>query len=107
MFKDFVLGRFFNIIEFVSPPTSIPQDVDWNTFIDVVIGPNPNYDTNRRLSIEHDYQWCMARRKFGYVKHNYIYLNRRLNLDVKIDSSIDDKQQIIMLRIEKPEDSIG
>ncbi|MHB7246875.1 WYL domain-containing protein, partial [Klebsiella pneumoniae] len=35
MFKDFVLGRFFKIVEFVSPPTSIPQDVDWNTFIDV------------------------------------------------------------------------
>ncbi|EKG5111959.1 WYL domain-containing protein, partial [Escherichia coli] len=56
MFKDFVLGRFFKIVEFVSPPTSIPQDVDWNTFIDVVIGPNPNYDMNKRLSIEHDYQ---------------------------------------------------
>ncbi|MEG0171463.1 MAG: WYL domain-containing protein [Hafnia sp.] len=107
MFKDFVLSRFFNIIEFVSPPTSIPQDVDWNTFIDVVIGPNPNYDTNRRLSIEHDYQMVHGEAKIRIRKAQLYYLNRRLNLDVKIDSSIDDKQQIIMLRIEKPEDSIG
>ncbi|EMD3364689.1 WYL domain-containing protein [Salmonella enterica] len=107
MFKDFVLGRFFNIIEFVSPPTSIPQDVDWNTFIDVVIGPNPNYDTNRRLSIEHDYQMVHGEAKIRIRKAQLYYLNRRLNLDVKIDSSIDDKQQIIMLRIEKHEDSIG
>ena len=105
--RDFVLGRFFNIIEFVSPPTSIPQDVDWNTFIDVVIGPNPNYDTNRRLSIEHDYQMVHGEAKIRIRKAQLYYLNRRLNLDVKIDSSIDDKQQIIMLRIEKPEDSIG
>lgn len=101
MFKDFVLGRFFKIVEFVSPPTSIPQDVDWNTFINVVIGPNPNYDTNKRLSIEHDYQMVKGEAKIRIRKAQLYYLNRRLNLDVNSDGSIDDKQQIIMLRIDE------
>ena len=101
MFKDFVLGRFFKIVEFVSTPTSIPQDVDWNTFIDVVIGPNPNYDTNKRLSIEHDYQMVKGEAKIHIRKAQLYYLNRRLNLDVNSDGSIDDKQQIIMLRIDE------
>ncbi|MEL2292222.1 hypothetical protein AAER77_25905, partial [Klebsiella pneumoniae] len=101
MFKDLVLGRFFKIVEFVSPPTSIPQDVDWNTFIDVVIGPNPNYDTNKRLSIEHDYQMVKGEAKIHIRKAQLYYLNRRLNLDVNSDGSIDDKQQIIMLRIDE------
>ncbi|MEB8477116.1 WYL domain-containing protein [Cronobacter malonaticus] len=101
IFKDFVLGRFFNIVEFVPPPTSIPQDVDWNTFIDVVIGPNPNYDKNKRLSIEHDYQMENGEAKIRIRRAQLYYLNRRLNLAVNGDSSIDDKQQIIMLRIEE------
>lgn len=101
MFKDFVLGRFFKIVECVSPPTSIPQDVDWNTFIDVVIGPNPNYDMNKRLSIEHDYQMVKGEAKIHIRKAQLYYLNRRLNLDVNSDGSIDDKQQIIMLRIDE------
>lgn len=101
MFKDFVLGSFFKIVEFVSPPTSIPQDVDWNTFIDVVIGPNSNYDMNKRLSIEHDYQMVKGEAKIHIRKAQLYYLNRRLNLDVNSDGSIDDKQQIIMLRIDE------
>ncbi|MFV8855346.1 WYL domain-containing protein [Klebsiella variicola] len=107
MFKDFVLGRFFNIIEFISLPTSIPPDVDWNTFIDVVIGPNPNYDTNKRLSIEHDYQMVHGEAKIRIRKAQLYYLTRRLNLDVKNDGSIDDKQQITMLRIEESKTSLG
>ena len=107
MFKDFVLGRFFNIIEFVFPPTSIPQDIDWDTFIDVIIGPNPNYNANKKLSIEHDYQMIHGEAKIRIRKAQLYYLNRRLNLDVKNDGSIDDKQQIIMLRIEESKTSLG
>lgn len=55
-FKDFVLSGFFKIFEFKSPPVSIPQDIEWDAFINVVITTNPHYDMNRRLSIEHDYQ---------------------------------------------------
>ncbi|MCY2120005.1 WYL domain-containing protein [Klebsiella pneumoniae] len=102
MFKDFVLGRFFNIAEFITPPTSIPEDVDWNTYIDVVIGPNPNYDMNKRLSIEHDYKMVNGEAKIRIRKAQLYYLNRRLNLDVKGDGATDDRQQIILLRIEKP-----
>ena len=101
MFKDFVLGRFFNIAEFITPPTSIPEDVDWNTYIDVVIGPNPNYDINKRLSIEHDYQMVNGEAKIRIRKAQLYYLNRRLNLDVKGDGATDDRQQIILLRIEE------
>ncbi|EDQ6205894.1 WYL domain-containing protein [Salmonella enterica subsp. enterica] len=107
MFKDFVLGRFFNIIEFVSSPTSVPQDIDWDTFIDVVIGPNPNYDTNKRLSIEHDYQMVNGEAKIRIRKAQLYYLNRWLNLNAKRDDKIDDSQQIIMLRIEESKMDLG
>ena len=39
--------------------------------------------------------------KIHIRKAQLYYLNRRLNLDVNSDGSIDDKQQIIMLRIDE------
>ncbi|MNY45105.1 hypothetical protein D3C86_1801870 [compost metagenome] len=73
----------------------------------MVIGPNPNYDTNKRLSIEHDYQMVHGEAKIRIRKAQLYYLTRRLNLDVKNDGSIDDKQQITMLRIEESKTSLG
>ncbi|EBC3389610.1 WYL domain-containing protein [Salmonella enterica] len=100
MFKDFVLGRFFEIVEFVSPPALVPQDNDWDTFIDVIIGPNPNYDDKKRLSIEHDYKMINGEAKIRIRKAQLYYLNRRLNLNTNPNDMIDDNQQIVMLRIE-------
>jgi hypothetical protein len=103
MYKDFVLGRFFQIIEAITSPASIPQDAEWDSFIDVVIGPNPNYDTNKRLAIEHDYQMTNGEAKIRVRKAQLYYLNRRLNLDIKENVSTDDRQQIVMLSIEDSE----
>ncbi|ECW3616562.1 WYL domain-containing protein, partial [Salmonella enterica] len=88
MFKDFVLGRFFEIVEFVSPPALVPQDNDWDTFIDVIIGPNPNYDDKKRLSIEHDYQMINGEAKIRIRKAQLYYLNRRLNLNTNPNDMI-------------------
>ncbi|EMF4711971.1 WYL domain-containing protein [Providencia stuartii] len=101
MFKDFVLGRFFNIIETVSPPSLVPQDIDWDTFISVVIGPNPNYDEDKKLSIEHDYQMLHGEAKISIRKAQLYYLKQQLGLSTAQDGLIDDKQQIVLLRIEE------
>lgn len=100
MYKDFVLSRFFKIIESITSPTSVPQDTDWNSFIDVVIGPNPHYDTNKRLTIEHDYQMINGEAKIRIRKAQLYYLKRRLDLDIECNTSNDDRKQIVMLRIE-------
>ncbi|MGR6771493.1 WYL domain-containing protein [Pectobacterium brasiliense] len=107
MFKDFVLGRFFKIAEFLSSPAPVPEDIDWNTFINVIIGPNPNYDDNKRLSIEHDYQMINGEAKIRIRKAQLYYLIRRLNLNTKEDDLIDNSQQIVMLRIEEFEAFLG
>jgi hypothetical protein len=97
-----VLGRINKIIESTSPPSLVPQDVEWETFVDVVIGPNPNYSAKKRLAIEHDYQMINGETKLRTRKAQLYYLNRRLNLNGSHDKAIDDAQQIIMLRIEDP-----
>ncbi|MGE6288852.1 WYL domain-containing protein [Aeromonas media] len=101
MFKDFVLGRFFSIIESVAHPEQVPLDIDWNTFIDVIIGPNPNYDANKKKSIEHDYQMINGEAKIQIRKAQLYYLKRRLHLSENVGNPFDENQQIIMLRIEQ------
>ncbi len=83
------------------PPVPVPQDIEWDTFVNVVIGPNPNYPVNKRLIIEHDYQMVNGEAKICARKAQLYYLNRRLNLNTKSEDPIDDAQQIVMLRIEE------
>ena len=100
-YKDYVLGRIMQITESIAPPGEVPQDVEWETFIDIVIGPNPNYSNPKRLAIEHDYQMINGETKIRARKAQLYYLTRRLNLDIKPDEPLKDSQQIVMLRIEE------
>jgi predicted DNA-binding transcriptional regulator YafY len=99
-FKDFVLGRISTLENNISPPTPVPADEEWNTFVDVVIGPNPSYPPQKRRAIEHDYQMVDGEARLRARKAQMYYLNRRLNLNHRPGEAVADHQQIVMLRIE-------
>ena len=99
-FKDFVLGRINALKASFAPPSEVPEDVEWETFIDVVIGPNPSYPPQKRKAIEHDYQMVNGEARLRARKAQLYYLNRRLNLNLKPDDPVSEHQQIVMLRIE-------
>lgn len=101
IFKDFVLGRIASVETSLPPPSPIPEDTDWETFIDIVIGPNPTYPPNKRRVIEHDYQMENGETKIRARKPQLYYLSRRLNLNLNPGDLVDEKQQIVMLRIEE------
>ncbi|EKN3755814.1 WYL domain-containing protein [Yersinia enterocolitica] len=100
MYKDFVLGRFFSILDTKQSFEEVPADVDWDTFIDVVIGPNPEFSVNKKMIIERDYQMDNGEAKIRIRKAQYYYLKRRLNLNDE-GVTITENQQIILLRIEQ------
>jgi predicted DNA-binding transcriptional regulator YafY len=100
IFKDFVLGRINRLQDSMLPPSPVPHDVEWATFVDVVIGPNPTYPPNKREAIEHDYEMIEGEARLRARKAQVYYLNRRLNLNQKPDDAVSDHQQIVMLRIE-------
>lgn len=101
MYKDFVLGRFFDIVESISPSSEVPVDAEWETFIDVVIGPNPDFSMNKKMIIESDYQMDNGEAKIRIRKSQYFYLKRRLNLN-EDGEPVNESQQIVLLRIEEP-----
>lgn len=100
-FKDFVLGRITALHASMTAPAKVPQDVEWETFVDVVIGPNPSYPPEKRKVIEHDYQMVNGEAYLRAREPQLYYLKRRLNLDVKPGETVGEHQQIVMLRIEK------
>lgn len=99
-FKDFVLGRINLVVTDMAPPLVIPEDEEWNTFVDVVIGPNPNYPEKKKTVIEHDYQMHNGEARLRTRLAQLYYLKRRLNLNHSDPISIDENQQIILLREE-------
>lgn len=101
IYKDFVLGRLIDVMEEVSAPSVVPDDIEWNTFIDVIIGPNPGYPAKKRLIIEHDYQMTNGEARLRTRKAQLYYLQRRLNIDRQEFNPDDDRQQIVQLRIEE------
>lgn len=101
IFKDFVLGRIASVLDSHAPPSPVPADIEWETYVDVVIGPNPTYQPNKRRAIEHDYQMVNGETKIRARKPQLYYLNRRLNLNVNPGDPVDESQQIVMLRIEE------
>ncbi|MAD00842.1 MAG: hypothetical protein CMK76_13330 [Pseudomonadales bacterium] len=100
-FKDFVLGRIASVVDSLPPPSPVPEDTEWATYIDVVIGPNSTYPPNKRKAIEHDYQMVNGETKIRARKPQLYYLNRRLNLNQNPGDPVGENQQIIMLRIEE------
>lgn len=100
IFKDFVLGRILEVLDSVIPPSPAPDDTAWETWIDVVIGPNPTYSSQKRRAIEHDYQMKNGEIKLRARKSQLFYLKRRLNLNENPGDPVDDTQQIVLLRVE-------
>lgn len=99
-FKDFVLGRINVVVTEIAPPLPTPEDKEWNTFVDVVIGPNPNYPEKKKMVIEHDYQMHNGEARLRTRLAQLYYLKRRLNLNQQEHLSIDENQQIVLLREE-------
>ncbi|WP_024692649.1 WYL domain-containing protein [Pseudomonas syringae] len=100
IFKDFVLGRINSLQGTEPPPSRVPADAEWETFVDVVIGPNPNYPSERKKAIEHDYQMIDGEARLRARSAQLYYLKRQLGLNQPPDVVVPDHQQIVMLRID-------
>jgi hypothetical protein len=97
--KDFVLGRIYSTGEILPPPSDIPEDSEWNTFVTLVIGPNPKYSKARKQAIERDYQMVNGQAAIRTRRALLYYLKKRLNLG-EPGQEAADSQQIVLLREE-------
>lgn len=54
-FRDFVLGRIIATRHSQPTDVSADQDVDWHTFVTVVVKPNPELSNDQRAAIASEY----------------------------------------------------
>jgi len=82
VFKDFIISRCLQLGELGGPKGSAADDIDWNSFFDVVLIPNPRLSPAQRRTIELDYGMTEGRSIVG-VRHALLYyFDKRLRLDV-------------------------
>jgi predicted DNA-binding transcriptional regulator YafY len=97
--KDFVLGRIFSVGAPSTPADPVPEDTEWNSFVDVVIGPNPSYSEAKKLAISRDYNMTDGEARIRTRRAQLYYLKRRLNI-TESDAPPAEHQQIVLVRIE-------
>lgn len=94
-FRDFVLSRFSGEPELEGPAEfTEQQDEDWQTFVDVVIEPDPRLSDDKKQLLCADYQMTEGSRTLKCRAALVNYLILRLRLD-KYDTNAE-AQQIIL-----------
>ncbi|NWL78013.1 hypothetical protein DM872_14245 [Pseudomonas taiwanensis] len=98
--KDFVLGRIFSVGTSSKPADPVPEDIEWNSFVNVVIGPNPSYSEAKKSAISRDYNMVEGEARIRTRRAQLYYLMRRLNI-TESDAPPAEHQQIVLVRIEE------
>lgn len=94
-FRDFVLSRFNGESEFEGPAThTAEQDERWNTWLDLVIQPDPRLAEAKRRLLELDYQMENGQRIIQVRAALVMYLTQRLRLD-RYEQNPEAQQLII------------
>lgn len=108
-FKDFNLGRIYSIEK--NKPSNIDpnNDIEWETTITLIIGPNPNLTESQQEVIKHEYGMKDGELLIDVKQAMILYLLNRLGLSVEYDepTTYQKKQHIILLNIEGVKKALG
>ena len=82
VFKDFIISRCLKLGKLGQAQGKASDDLNWNSYFDVVLIPNPQFSAAQKRTIELDYGMtkgkCIVR-----VRHALLYyFDKRLRLDI-------------------------
>ena len=92
------MGRILTIGDVKPLSDNIPEDSDWNTFIKLILVPNPKFTDGRRLAVEKDFAMMNGQTEVVIRKAMLYYFKKRLNLQ-DIGEEVNDNQQIVLFDI--------
>lgn len=98
-FKDFVFGRISMLGSTRVSEVPALNDTEWNTDIELTIGPNPNLDEGRRRGIELDYGMRDGITTLIVREALVQYMKKRLGLTINITGTeaAPQTQQLCLL----------
>lgn len=94
-FRDFVLGRILEVEDMQPAGAPASDDVSWNTFLTLVLAPNPNLSPGRKHAIELDYGMNNGEVQLTCRQALLFYTLRSLGLDQQVDARAE-AQQIVL-----------
>ncbi|KIH76357.1 hypothetical protein GFER_11510 [Geoalkalibacter ferrihydriticus DSM 17813] len=104
-FRDFAIGRIWEIKAQRPTEAEEKEDNEWNTFITLKIGPNPNLSENQKNTIEMEYGMENGFKEV-YVRQSLLsYFLRRYGLDHKCAQDEMAGQHIVLLNAESIPDN--
>lgn len=100
-FRDFVLSRFNGVPEVVSASdVSMDQDIAWNTWVDIIIRPDPRMKKEQREVVEREYGMAggiLNVTTRGSLVQYYLDL---MKIDTKVLKVNPNSQQIVVENFE-------
>lgn len=92
-FRDFVIARMLGIEGFESAAARADDDVEWKTFVPLVLVPHPKLSESHKRAIELDFGMKDGQVTFECRQAFLFYALRHLRLDLE-DSAKPEAQQI-------------
>ena len=94
-YRDFVIARILSLGEERPPPVEPPPDLDWETSITLLLGPNPGLSEAHQRVIELDYGMENGEVRFECRRALLLYVVSNLGLDV-VEGTRPNVQQIVL-----------
>jgi len=95
-FRDYVLSRILSFAEPKPSESSPPEDMEWDTKIDLILTAHPGLNEEQRAAIEHDFQMEDGRKIVSLRLALAFYFVRRHNLDVRDGSLLPERLQLYL-----------
>ena len=82
-YRDYVFGRILSFAEPKPCQSQPPEDLEWNTFVDLALIAHPDLSEEQRNAIEHDFQMEGGRKVLSLRLALAFYFIKRHNLDLR------------------------
>ncbi len=105
-FKDFVLGRILNISSERDSKIEPTNDTEWESFIEVKIGPHSQWSEGQKEIIEHEYGMTNGEVSIPVRRAMLYYLISRLGLMPGHNKTLQ-KQQTVLLNEGEIQEALG
>ncbi|MDG2461167.1 MAG: WYL domain-containing protein [Luminiphilus sp.] len=97
-FRDFVLSRFRGIPELMdSSDHNAKGDSDWQTWIEIILGPDPRLTTEQQDVVAHDYGMTDGRWRLKVRAKLLPYLLKLLQVEAGGNQHDPQAQQVVVL----------
>jgi hypothetical protein len=105
-FRDFLFARILDAKDYKPSEINPMNDIEWNNFIKVIIGPHPGLTESQKRIIESDYGMINGSITIDVRVALYFYFESQFRLDKSCSERPAKEQQIVLLNRDEIEEKL-